>query len=273
MRRIVLLAIACVLLIGLSLSGCDSTPAGDPVVTFLDPNLEAVIREALNKPSEPIYASELAGLGSLSAADRGIENLSGLQYCTNLTWLDLGFNQIGDVSPLANLTNLTYLVLEFNLKIGDISPLANLTNLETLDLDANQISDISSLANLTRLTKLFMYSNQISDISPLAGLTNLTWLYLHTNQISDISSLANLTNLTELYFDANQISDVSSLANLTNLTMLRLGYNQINNINPLVQNEGLGPGDAVWLDGNPLSSDSINIYIPQLEARGVGVIH
>ena len=27
----------------------------------------------------------------------------------------------------------------------------------------------------------------------------------------------------------------------------------------------------VWLDGNPLSSDSINIYIPQLKARGVFV--
>jgi Leucine-rich repeat (LRR) protein len=248
MRRIVLLAIACVLLIGLSLSGCG--PAGEPVVTFPDPNLEAAIRETLNKPSEPIYASELAGLASLSAADRGIENLSGLHYCTNLTWLNLGFNQIGNISPLADLTSL-----------------------EALDLDSNQISDISSLANLTNLTWLFMYSNQISDISPLAGLTNLTWLYLHTNQIGDISSLANLTNLTELYLDSNQISDISSLANLTNLTMLRLGYNQINNIDPLVQNEGLGPGDAVWLDGNPLSSDSINIYIPQLEARGMYVYY
>ena len=271
MRRIVLLAIACVLLIGLSLSGCG--PTGDLVVTFPDPNLEAAIRETLNKPSGPIYASELAGLGSLSAVDRGIENLSGLQYCTNLTWLDLGFNQIGDVSPLANLTNPTHLVLEFNQKIGNISPLANLTSLEALDLDSNQISDISSLANLTRLTRLFMYSNQISDISPLAGLTNLTWLYLHTNQIGDISSLANLTNLTELYLDANQVNDISSLANLTSLTMLRLGYNQISNIGPLVQNEALGPGDGVWLDGNPLSSDSINIYIPQLVARGVYVYY
>jgi len=36
-----------------------------------------------------------------------------------------------------------------------------------------------------------------------------------------------------------------------------------------VENEGLGTGDHVYLDHNPLSSDSINIYIPQLEARGV----
>jgi len=39
----------------------------------------------------------------------------------------------------------------------------------------------------------------------------------------------------------------------------------------LVQNEGLGTGDTVDLRVNPLSSDSINIYIPQLQARGVTV--
>jgi len=38
-----------------------------------------------------------------------------------------------------------------------------------------------------------------------------------------------------------------------------------------VDNEGLSEGDRVYLMGNPLSSDSINIYIPQLRARGVTV--
>ena len=42
-------------------------------------------------------------------------------------------------------------------------------------------------------------------------------------------------------------------------------------ISPLVENAGLSGGDSVDLTGNPLSSDSINIYIPQLQARGVYV--
>ena len=228
MRRIVLLTIACVLLTGLSLSGCDSTPTGDPVVTFLDPNLEAAIRETLNKPSEPIYASELAGLASLSTRtfNRGIESLSGLQYCTNLTDLYLGSNQISDISALANLTNLT-----------------------ELELFGNEISDVSSLANLTKLTDLDLWANEISDISPLASLTNLTHLDLAGNQISDISPLTNLTNLTDIRLEDNQISDIG----------------------PLVENAGLSEGDSVVLYGNPLSADSVNIYIPQLEARGVTV--
>jgi hypothetical protein len=41
----------------------------------------------------------------------------------------------------------------------------------------------------------------------------------------------------------------------------------------LVQNDGLATGDVVGLNYNPLSSDSINIYIPQLQARGVSVFY
>jgi len=39
----------------------------------------------------------------------------------------------------------------------------------------------------------------------------------------------------------------------------------------LVDNPELGEGDYVSLGNNPLSSDSIDIYIPQLRARDVTV--
>jgi hypothetical protein len=53
------------------------------------------------------------------------------------------------------------------------------------------------------------------------------------------------------------------------LMWLYLQDNDISNIYPLVENDGLGTGDRVYLNGNPLSDDSINIYIPELMARGV----
>jgi len=286
----------------------------EEAVTFADPNLEAAIREAIGKPTGPIYPSDLEGLTSLSASEKNIADLTGLECATSLTSLGLddnqisnvsplanltslqqlwlGDNQISDISPLANLTSLQQLWLSYN-QISDISPLANLTNLTWLDLEGNQISDISPLANLTSLTELSLAGNQISDISSLANLTSLTWLYLEGNQISDISPLANLTSLTELqlgrdqisdisplanltsltwlYLDVNQISDISPLANLTSLRRLSLWANQISDISPLVDNEGLSEGDEVYLQENPLNSDSINIYIPQLQARGVTV--
>jgi Leucine-rich repeat (LRR) protein len=305
-------------------------------VTFSNPNLEAAVRDAIAVSTGPIYSSDLGELTYLDASARNITDLTGLEYATVLTTLNLMNNQIGDISPLADLTSLTTLNLVNN-QISNISPLAGLTTLTGLWLNDNQISDISPLAGLMNLTGLGLNRNQISDISPLAGLTSLTGLWVAHNQISDISPLANLTGLRDLYSGDNQISDISllvnlnslrdlsiggnpigdisllanltslteldirsaqisdisPLSNLTGLTRLELGNNQIgdilalanlasltelylwdnqiSDILPLVENAGLGAGDTVDLELNPLSSDSITIYIPQLQARGVTV--
>ena len=69
----------------------------------------------------------------------------------------------------------------------------------------------------------------------------------------------------------NQISDISALSSLTSLTLLYLQGNQISNIYPLVQNEGLDNGDYADLGDNPLSYESLYVYIPQLLERGVNV--
>ena len=231
------------------------------VVAFPDPNLEAAIREAIGKPTGDIYESDLEGLTVLDAFDRGISDLTGLEYCTGLEYLDLTYSEIGDISPLTSLTSLTELHLNFN-QISDISPLASLTSLTWLYLYANQITDISPLASLTGLTRLGLGDNQISDISALAGLTNLEFLPLYSNQISDISPLAGLTNLTCLLLYWNQIDDISALSGLTSLTFLNLYSNQIRDISALVQNVGLDAGDTVDILQNPLSAVSLYTYIP-----------
>jgi hypothetical protein len=225
-----------------------------------------------NQISDISPLADLTGLSMLILTVNQISDISPLAGLTSLTVLGLPVNQISDVSPLANLTNLTELYLHYN-QITDISPLSNITSLTDLYLYHNQITDISPLTNLTSLAGLAINDNQISDISPLANLTNLTLLYLDHNQITDISSLNNLTDLTDLYLHYNQITDISPLSSVTSLWYLQLDDNQITDIDPLVQNEGLGGGDEVYLRSNPLSSDSINIYIPQLRARGVAVAY
>jgi len=191
-----------------------------------DPNLEAAIRETIDKPTGSIYRSDVEAITFLSAGHSNITILVGLEYCTNLRELGLCCNQISDMSPLSNLTKL-----------------------EMLSIEENQISDVSSLENLVNLTNLWIEDNQITDISSLANLTNLEYLGLGHNHISDISVLASLVNLGLLSLEDNQISDIS----------------------PLVDNPGLGEEDYVFLENNPLSSRSVNIYIPQLEARWVFV--
>ena len=80
---------------------------GPETVTFPDENLEAAIRDALGKPvGEEIMTAELTNLTTLSVPFSDITNLSGLEYCTNLTELTLHGNQISDISPLLENSGL-----------------------------------------------------------------------------------------------------------------------------------------------------------------------
>ena len=240
-------------------------------VNIPDPNLRAAIEAELGKaPGDTITTDDMANLTRLSALPATISDLTGLEAATNLTELFLADNSISDISPLKGLTNLTELFLADS-SISDISPLAGLTNLTELSLGGNSIFDISPLAGLTNLTELFLADNSISDISPLAGLNNLTQLFLANNSISDISPLAGLNNLTRLSLDYNPISDISALSGLINLIWLSLLGNSISDLSPLVANTGLGQGDAIIVNGNPLNNAAINTHIPALQRRGVRV--
>ena len=215
----------------------------------------------------------LAGLTNLTRLrlqSNPITDIGPLAGLTNLTWLFLVSNQITDIGPLAGLTNLTTLYLE-GIPIADIGPLAGLMNLTTLSLGSNRITDIGPLAGLTNLTELHLESNPITDIGLLAGLTNLTSLGLGSNRITDIGPLADLTNLIALRLWDNEITDIGPLTGLTNLAWLVLAYNEISDIAPLVANMGLGEGDRVYVQGNPLSDESRNVHVPALRARGVSV--
>ena len=258
-----------------------------------DPNLRAAVATTLGQPSSaPIFWRNMETLTDIDARAASINNLTGLELAINLRELDLGNNDISDISPVAGLTKLTKLNLGgnpvsnisplaelikltelylFESNISDISPLAGLTELTKLYLWDNKISDISAVAELTKLTKLNLGNNNISDISPLTDLTNLTWLNLSDNPVSDISVVAGLTNLTELHLWDNNISDISVVVGLTNLTRLSLGDNNISDLSPLVANTGLGSGDTVNVSKNPLSSVSIHTHIPALQSRGVTV--
>jgi len=274
------LSVVIALMLTIGLLAVAGTPGpvqadGNPVVIFPDPNLEAAIRQAIVKPVGDIYQSDLEELKAFSAEIMHIVNLTGLEHCTNLIWLDLWNNQISDISPLASLTNLTSLNLWYN-QISDISPLASLTNLTKLWLNLNRISDISPLTNLTSLTSLYLHTNQISDISPLTNLTSLTELDLHSNKISDISPLAgaNLTSLTKLWLHLNWISDILPLASLTSLTSLSLRENLINDISPLAKLTSLTSLDLTYNHINDISplTDLTSLISLDLESNQISDI-
>ena len=200
----------------------------DDLVSIPDANLRVMIENALGKArGVTITVAEMKMLDRLGYTDEGVSDLTGLEFASNLTFLQLSHNNIRDISPLAGLTKLSWLSFGSN-NLTDISPLAGLTNLRILYLSHNNIRDISPLAGLTNLEELGLESNNLTDISPLAGLTNLEELGLESNNLTDISPLAGLTNLEELGLESNNLTDISSLTGLTNLRILYLGFNALN---------------------------------------------
>ena len=138
-------------------------------VVFPDTALDTAVRSALRiAVGDTILPHVLAALTRLTAARKGITDLSGLEHATGLERLDLGQNE----------------------NITDISALANLIRLENLDLADNQITDISALSGLTRLEVLDLRTNDVTDTALLSEMTHLKNLYVRGND--------NLSNLKQL---------------------------------------------------------------------------
>ena len=205
------------------------------VVHIPDPNLRAAIAEALGKnPNAPITAEEMERLKELDVPDRGIQDLTGLQFATNLSRLYLKDNQISHLSPLAGLINLRYLSLRGN-PVSDLSPLRGLTNLTRLYFEYTQVSDISPLRGLVNLNHLSFHHTLVSDPSPLAGLINLKGLDFNITNISDVSVVAGLVNLEFVAFPASNMDDLSPVEGLTNLKHIFSWGNPLTDVSALAR--------------------------------------
>jgi large repetitive protein len=135
------------------------------------------------------------------------------------------------------------------------------------------LQNMQVISKFTKLDHLWLGELNVGDISFVSTLSELLYLRLSFCNVTDISAISNCTKLVRLYLDSNSITDITGLERLTDINLLDLNYNQITNIEPLVNNSGLGKGDAVSLRGNPLDEISIKQYIPELTKRGVTVFY
>lgn len=165
------------------------------VINIPDFNLKKALNTKFNSPDDaPITRVQLESLLALNLTGVGINNLEGLQYCKNLSYLGLSKNEISDLSPICNLKELVTLNIDEN-KINNITYLQNLTNLTYLTLSENYITNLEPLKKLTNLNYLDLSSNQIENLSPLSKLTNLVCLSLNNNRVRNLNTLNGLNNI------------------------------------------------------------------------------
>lgn len=248
---------------------CD---AAGQTVTIADAALEQALRDyvVIIPASGPITCAMMQTITSFDSnnydGNEGtIASIVGLQHAVNLTNLNLQYNQVSDLSPIANLP-LEVINFDRNL-VTDLSPIAGITTLEevgfwdngpTPGTGTDGISDISALAGLTNLEVVYLSDNNISDLSALSGLSNLTILYAIGNNISDLGPLAGLTNLRSLRVGYQQvdgsITSIASLAGLTQLSWVELQFTRVSDLSPIDDKTRL---HAVNLEGMSLQNANV----------------
>lgn len=184
-------------------AGCIETVSAREV-QISDPGLNAAIREALQKPSGPLTDADLLGLTNLSAGNRGIQTVEGLEAARNLSILDLDNNSITNFSIAEALTNLTILDL-FKNQLAGFTLSNALPKLHILDVAFNSLAECSLPGGLTNLDTLFLENNQLTKIALPPGLSRLTQLDLSGNALTNLTLPPEMTELTALFLAGNPL--------------------------------------------------------------------
>ena len=154
-------------------------------VGMWDVRTDAVVFSTRNSPESRRYKSK---------------NFDPLRYCYQIKALDLGHNNIQDVSFIGELTGLRVLILADN-SIKDITPLANLRELEYAELFMNKISDLSPLMDNPNLLDLNISWNKAKDYTPLMTCVNLERVWYAKNGLDEQAREALMSAFPNAHFE------------------------------------------------------------------------
>ena len=142
------------------------------------------------------------------------EEFALLRYAKSLLALDLGHNNLTDISFLRNMPNLRVLILGENQKLKNVGELAALQDLEYLELFTCGIRDITPLTKLTKLMDLNLGNNQVEDWRPLKEMTWLKRLWIPGMTAHGMSN-ADLQELQEALPDTVIMAERRFVSNPT----------------------------------------------------------
>lgn len=169
------------------------TPDGIAInaTNFPDANFRQFILESIDyDENKYLSASEINDTTTMAITSLNISNLKGIEYFSELTYLDCGDNQ------------LTSLDVSRNTKLSVLACYQN--NLASLNVSNN-----------SQLTELDCYENNLTSLN-VSSNTNLQQLWCYNNNLSSLDIRSN-PNLTDLSCSGNGIKtlDIRNNPNLT----------------------------------------------------------
>jgi len=208
---------------------------------FNDPIFRAYVYSRIGKTAPaPILDCDVSGITKVNVYNKGISDLSGIEYFTAMDSLFCDNNQLTTLDVSKN-TALTVLVCGDNqLTTLDVSKNTALT---WLGCGSNQLTTLDVSKN-TALTMLQCYFNQLTTLD-VSKNTALTRLECYSNQLTTLDVSKNIvltvlacgdklttldvsknTALTELFCDSKQLTTLDVSKN-TALTYLFCYSNQL----------------------------------------------
>lgn len=199
---------------------------------------------------------------------KDLRTMQPLAKFPQISWIDIGQNQIEEIIDLRPFHNLAFLDINGNPIRNHREALAPLATVRGLDLQNTQLQTLDFLGRLTGLNTLYLgndpalpYANALDDFQPLRNLRALRTLgldYLHLTHLDDLSGLGELRalqlsgnpgldlaplealpRLEKLTLNHCDLSDLAVLARLPNLKILELSHNHIADIGALAGLENL----------------------------------
>jgi Leucine-rich repeat (LRR) protein len=117
-----------------------------------------------------------------------LKSIEGFTNLAQLTYLNISFNPISDISTLSTSARLRHLLM-YGTNVKDIGVLQNLP-IRVLDLGKTPVEKFQDLRNIKELVKLNLESTSFQDISILKDLKHLRVLNLRLCQVQMTDVLA-----------------------------------------------------------------------------------
>ena len=162
-----------------------------------------VVQEKLKLNDCPSVLTKIPTLNSLDISKADISDIRPLQDAKNLRVLLMNNNMITDLSPIRNLS-LRWLDISYN-PIFELEPLADVHSLETLWASFMDVKYITPLKGMKNLKYVSLEHNSIRDVSVFSSIKTVEFLGLAQNEIEDFYDLGKHPTLKFISIKGNPV--------------------------------------------------------------------
>ncbi|MCH2231840.1 MAG: T9SS type A sorting domain-containing protein [Crocinitomicaceae bacterium] len=194
-----------------------------------------------------ILNSDASGVTTLSVENQNINDLTGIEAFTSITYLSCFDNNLSslDLSNNSSLINFS----AYNNQITSLN-IGGLVLLENVDVSWNSLSSLDFTSH-PALTGLYCYQNNLTSLT-IQNNVNLTEFSCGNNQLSGLLDVSAMPNLTFFSCSDNQITQIV-LGNHPSLYGIACFGNQITSLDC----SGLPVLEELFCGQNQLTSLSV----------------